>query len=184
MKKLIDLVNRFLEEIGLRDAKPKPQPPAPAPEPKPEPKPEPEPEPVNKDREGWGLFKPEGDLWLLQFANPTNGQRLLPSHIGKAGIYHDRAGMQIVMDSGGKPRYLRWPNGVGSASGKQLDGTRWPIDDRIDSHYHPGYASGRVKLRSAKPASGQYMIAWDVHGQEVAWMRVIDGDVRQEGRLK
>ena len=52
MKKLIERVKRFLEEIGLRDAKPKPQPPVPVPVPIPVPPPKP-PEPPQEWQRGY-----------------------------------------------------------------------------------------------------------------------------------
>jgi hypothetical protein len=71
-----------------------------------------------------------------------------------------------------------------SIGGAPIDGTIRRPTDSIDSYWHPKYVGGRIKLRSVRPKSGQYLIVRDIYGKEVAWMRVIDADIRQEGRSK
>ena len=183
VKPIIDDAKDIIDQVDGDKPTPPPAPVPPAPTP--EPKPEPKPEPVNKDPEGFGLYKPESSLWLLQVSNPTNGRRLMPSDIGTAGIYVDREGTQIARDDKGRPRWLTWPMGVDPAiAGGQIDGTiRRPTDTQND-YWHPKYVGGRIKMRSVRPKGGQYLIVRDIYGKEVAWMRVIDANVRQEGRSK
>lgn len=164
LRKLIELF------IGRKDDKPASVPaPEPAltpePEQKPDPEPEPENEPVNKG--GDGLYKPEGNLWLLPSRNSTNGRPMRAPDLGRAGEFSDPAGERLL-------KWFRLANQAGHSSNAPTDGR--PIIDHANL-----YHGDRLKMRDAKATyDGTWFLAWDKYGQRLFAKQIINRGVRQE----
>ena len=130
-----------------------------------------EPEKVNKG--GAGLYKPEGNLWLLPSKNPTNGKAFRAEHLARAGEFRDEAGTELV-------KWFRWPDKIGPLSNRPINGA--VVVGTSGAGEHPGmYHADKVKCRGAKAtADGTWFLAWDTVGQLLFRKQIQERDVRQE----